>query len=317
MRNSNWLSVTGFPALLAAFWFTGNYFGITARLGEHPVAMVLSFAILLAPYWFFGFGLAVPLRRALNSPQKRFAGAAMLILPYLVFSVWRGEFRTVFCLELFAALLGLTLLLEFVRAPWADYTALLAIALIIEKHVFDSAWPIPGLNGLTKLLFVDAVLYNYLVVRPDIAMGFDFRARLRDFVTGLREFVFYIPVALGLGFALGFLHLHRIAGNPAWFAAGWLFTLFFVAIPEEIFFRGLLLNLLERDFGGKVKPLLISAILFGLAHFNKRAVFNWRYVILAAIGGIFYGRSYLADRRILSAGITHATVDTVWSIWLR
>lgn len=283
---------------------------------------MVSFAMLLAPYWFFGFGFAAPVRRLLTSPMSRIAGAAALILPYLVFSIWRSEFRPVFSLELIGALIGLTVLLEFARGSWADYAALLAIAVVIEKHVFDSAWPIPGLNGMAKLLFVDAVLYNYLVVRPVVEMGFDFRARLRDFATGLREFAFYAPVALALGFALGFLHFHRIAGNPAWFGAGWLFTLFFIAVPEEIFFRGLLLNLLEKDFGfaGKRRTtvaLLMSAAVFGLAHFNKRAVFNWRYVILAAIAGVFYGRSYLANRRILSAGITHATVDTVWSIWLR
>jgi len=62
----------------------------------------------------------------------------------------------------------------------------------------------------------------------------------------------------------------------------------------------------------------VSSLLFGLAHFNKRtAYFNWRYVILAAIAGIFYARAWLSERRILASSITHATVDTVWSIWLR
>jgi uncharacterized protein len=207
-------------------------------------------------------------------------------------------------------------LLEYARGTWADYLALLAVALIIEKHVFASAWTIPGLSGLEKFLFVDVVLYEYLVVRTHLDLGFDFRARVSDFAVGSREFAYYTPIALALGLALGFLHLHRISGNPAWVSAGWLFTLFFVALPEEIFFRAILLNLLEKRLGSRA-ALLVSSALFGLAHFNKRAVFNWRYVILAAIAGIFYGRSYLANRRVLSAGITHATVDTVWSIWLR
>ena len=101
------------------------------------------------------------------------------------------------------------------------------------------------------------------------------------------------------------------------FAAGWLFTLFFIALPEELFFRGLLLNLLERRIGTQ-RALLVTSLLFGLAHFNKRAVyFNWRYVILAAVAGVFYGQAWLASRRVLTSSITHATVDTVWSIWLR
>ena len=305
-----------FPALLVAFWLTAEYFGIAAKLGSHPSAVVASFALLLAPYWFFGFGLAEPLRRTLKTPSARIAGAAVLITPYLVFAIPRGEFRPALCAALLATIVALTAWLEFVPSVWADYCALLAVALIVERHVFSTAWPIPGLSGLEKFLFVDVMLYGYLVVRPTVEIGFDFRARVSDFGTGLREFAFYAPIALALGFAMGFLHLHKIPGNPAWLGAGWLFTLFFVALPEEIFFRGIILQLLEKKMGTRA-ALLVSSAIFGLAHFNKRAVFNWRYVILAAIAGVFYGRSYLANRRILSAGITHATVDTVWSIWLR
>jgi membrane protease YdiL (CAAX protease family) len=310
------IALAGFPLLLVAFWFTGSYFGITSKLGEYPTAVEVSFALLLAPYWFFGFGLAAPLQRWLNRPLRRLAAAALLMLPYLVFSLGRHEFRWQLAAELLLAILGLTLLLEYARGAWADYFALLVVALIIETHVFASAWPVPGLSGLEKFLFVDVVLYEYLVVRTHLEIGFDLRARISDFVVGLREFALYAPIALALGFALGFLHLHAIRGNLAWIGASWLFTLFFVALPEEIFFRGILLNLLEKKMGTRA-ALFVSATLFGLAHFNKRAIFNWRYVMLAAIAGVFYGRSYLANRRLLSAGVTHATVDTVWSIWLR
>jgi len=311
-----WLGLAGFPVLLVAFWFTGVYFGITSRLGDVPGATAASFVLLLAPYWFFGFGLAELLKKWLRSPGQRIAGAALLILPYLVFSIPRGEFRVDLCGKLLLAILALTLLLEYGRGAWADYTALLAVALIIEKHVFAAAWPIAGLSGLEKLLFVDVMLYEYLVVRTHLNLGYDLRARASDFIVGLREFAFYTPIALALGFALGFLHLHAISSNPAWIGAGWLFTLFFVALPEEIFFRGILLQLLEKKIGTRA-GLIVSSAIFGLAHFNKRAVFNWRYVILAAIAGVFYGRAFLENRRQLSAGITHATVDTVWSIWLR
>ena len=64
--------------------------------------------------------------------------------------------------------------------------------------------------------------------------------------------------------------------------------------------------------------LAVSAVLFGFAHWNKRtATFNWRYVLMAAIAGIFYGRAWRAQRRVGASAITHASVDTVWSIWLR
>jgi len=40
-------------------------------------------------------------------------------------------------------------------------------------------------------------------------------------------------------------------------------------------------------------------------------------VILAAIAGVFYGRAWLARRRLGASAITHSTVDAVWSVWLR
>ncbi len=76
-------------------------------------------------------------------------------------------------------------------------------------------------------------------------------------------------------------------------------------------------NLLERRIGRKT-ALLVTAVLFGLSHFNKRTVFfNWRYVLLAAIAGVFYGRAWRQDRRIGASTIAHATVDSVWGALLR
>jgi hypothetical protein len=58
-------------------------------------------------------------------------------------------------------------------------------------------------------------------------------------------------------------------------------------------------------------------VLFGLSHFHKGAAFNWRYVLLAAIAGIFYGRAWRARRKVLASSITHTAVDVVWSLWFR
>ena len=69
---------------------------------------------------------------------------------------------------------------------------------------------------------------------------------------------------------------------------------------------------------GRVAALVATACVFGLSHFNKRTTFfNWRYVLLAAIAGIFYGRAWRGDRRVGASAITHATVDTVWGALLR
>ncbi len=263
--------------------------------------------MLLAPMLLFGFGQA---------ERLRIAAPVLVLLAYPI----SGSFRWDMFLGMAAVSLAVIGLLAWAgesEPGWRDWAALAILGISVDLGWFKDAFPVAGLSGLSKLLFVDVGLYGYLIVRPIGGIGYDFRPRLRDLTIGLREFAFYTPVAIALGFALGFLHLHKILATPWWFAGGWIFTIIVVAIPEELFFRGLMLNLLSRRFGRRT-ALMVSSLLFGLAHFNKRtAFFNWRYVILAAIAGVFYARAWLADRRILTSSITHATVDTVWSIWLR
>lgn len=314
------IPTAGFAALLAGFWVVGRQFGINERLGGHLPSALLSFAILLAPYWALGFGFGEWWRSKVNSRTALVFAPALVVIAHPVFTMPRGEFRWDLFLGLLAVVLGVSAVLNHARTSqpgWWDALVLLVLALAVELHTFDKAWPVAGLTALPKLLFLDTALYGYLVIRPIGGIGFDFRGRWSDLMIGLREFLFYTPIALTLGLTLGFLHIHKTWSDPLQFGSGWLFTLFFIAIPEELFFRGLLLNMLERYIGAR-HALWITAIVFGAAHFNKRTDFiNWRYVILAAIAGYFYGRAWLAERRILASSITHATVDTVWSIWLR
>lgn len=309
------MRLIAFLGLLAALWIAAKTFGVAPQLTGWDVA---ACALLLAPFWAFGFGLAERL------PQNRFL-PLILVIPYLIFAIPRGVFRW----EMFAGMSAILLTIGILcrvgasapppgfRPAWPDWLILLILGVSVDLKFFDAAWPVPGLSGMTKLMFVDAGLYGFLVLRPIGGIGYDFHPRRADFTIGLREWALFTPIAIALGFALTFLHWHKVIPNPIALGAGWIFTLFFIAVPEELFFRGLLLNLLERKVGVRW-ALVVTSVLFGLAHFNKRAAyFNWRYVILAAVAGVFYGRAWLTNRRVLTSSITHATVDTIWSIWLR
>ena len=322
-RRSHALPVAAvlYVVLLAAFWFVAQYFSVEKRIGGHMASGFLSFALLLAPYWFFGFGAAEPLQRTLTGSQVRALAPGLLVIPYLVFSLPRGEFQWAYAFVLFAIPVGLAALFEYLppgtpKLCWQDALALAAIGLPVEFRWLAGSFPHPGLSALPKFLLVDAALYAFLVVRRLEGVGYDFRARVRDLAIGAREWAFFAPIAIGLGWVLSFIAFHRVMPSASHIVSALLVTFFFVAVPEELFFRGLLQNMLEARIG-RLRALIVAAVVFGLSHFNKPLPFNWRYVLLAAIAGIFYGRAWLDRRRIFASGITHTLVDVVWGLWFK
>jgi len=152
------------------------------------------------------------------------------------------------------------------------------------------------------------------------SVGKNHDSKTHDWKIGVRELLFLTPPVLILGLALGFIHPHHslLAGNLAgvgWAALRWIGIFFFTAVPEELFFRAWVQNLLERRVGRRA-ALGIASLVFGLSHFNKRSAhFNWRYVLLATIAGIFYGRAWREQRRVPASTITHTCVDWIWSLW--
>jgi len=257
-------------------------------------------------------------------PQwARLGGPALLCVPYALVAWPAGVFRWSW-LALYAALpVAIALLLDHTRradaderGDWRDFLVLAVLGLAVDLRWFEGAWP-AHTAVFNKVLLLDAGVWGFLALRQLEDVGFDLRLRLRDATIGLRELALYVPIALALGLSLGFLHLHGHWPGVTAIAGAWLFTFFFIAVPEELFFRGWLQNLLERRMG-RTPALLLTSVLFGLAHFNKRAThFNWRYVLLAALAGFFYGRAWRRERRVGASAVTHASVDALWSLWLR
>jgi CAAX protease family protein len=284
------------------------------------IAALLTLAPLFAAAflaeWFSERAARLPLPVRLGLP-------CLLCLPYALVACAAREFAWGWlalyaCLPVLvgALLLQAARIDEARRGNWRDFLVLAVLGLAVDLRWFEGAWP-ARLAVFNKMILLDAGIYAFTALRRLDGVGFDLRLRLRDAGIGLREAALYTPIALALGLGLGFLHPH--AGWPAiaQVAGAWIFTFFFIAVPEELFFRGWMQNLVERR-AGRMPALLITAALFGLSHFNKRAEhFNWRYVLLAAIAGVFYGRAWRNNRRVGASAITHATVDAIWSLWLR
>jgi membrane protease YdiL (CAAX protease family) len=286
-----------------------------------PVA-IAALALELVPAVLFGC-IAERLARAVGRwpVVVRVVFPALLVAPYAMVSISGHMFRWGW-FALYAALPVVIawLLLRAAaadaeqRGNWRDALILLVLGLAVDLRWFDRAWP-PGLRALNELFLVDAGLYGFLAIRQLNGTGFDFHLKWSDWKTGLRELVFFTPFVLVLGLALGFIHPHRNLPGIGGALLRWITIFFFTAVPEELFFRAWVQNLLERRVGRR-SALVIASLLFGLSHFNKRSAhFNWRYVLLATIAGIFYGRAWRENRRVPASTITHASVDWLWGLW--
>jgi hypothetical protein len=286
-----------------------------------PIA-IAALGLELAPAVLFGCAAERVVRAVERWPMAlRLSLPALFVVPYAMVSISAHMFRWAW-FALYAALpVAIAWLLMRAaaadagqRGDWRDALLLLILGLAVDLRWFDRAWP-SGLRALNELFLVDAGLYGFLAIRQLSGTGFDFHLRWSDWKTGLRELIFFTPIVLGLGLALGFIHPHRNLLGIGNAVLRWVGIFFFTAVPEELFFRAWVQNLLERRVGRRV-ALVMASVLFGLSHFNKRSAhFNWRYVLLATVAGIFYGRAWREHRRVPASTITHASVDWLWGLW--
>lgn len=276
----------------------------------------------LAPAAAFAFA-AERLGAALSSWPRmlRMLLPSLLAIPYLVLALSQHTFRWEWlALYVSIPIIASGLLMQASaadpeqRGNWRDALILLALGLAVDLRWLDAAWP-NGLRGLGNLLLLDAGLYAFLGIRRLSGTGFDFHFHWSDWRIGLRELAYFAPVVIVAGLLLGFIHPHTNLPSLGKAVLSWVGIFVFIAILEELFFRAWVQNLLERRVGRKA-ALVMASILFGLSHFNKRSAhFNWRYVLLATIAGIFYGRAWRAERRVPASAITHTCVDWLWSWW--
>jgi len=319
IHRTTW-ALAGYALIITGFRIGVSRSMIAVNLGRNLPYAFASFALLLAPLWFFGFGAGEWLHDTLRWRAARIVAAAALGVPYLVFAIPTGTLDARFAIPMLGLPVLLAVLLESSTIPgklaWQDAATLAVIAAIYILRVLDGAWPHAGLGSLPKLYAADIALYLYVVLRRQEGMGYSFAPERSAFLIGLREWACFAPFGIGLGLALRFIHFHRQMPPAAEAIAELFVTFLLIAVPEEMFFRGILQNLLETRLG-RIRALAVTALLFGLSHFNKGGVFNWRYVLLATIAGVFYGRAWRAKRQLLASTITHTAVDVVWSLWFR
>jgi membrane protease YdiL (CAAX protease family) len=139
-----------------------------------------------------------------------------------------------------------------------------------------------------------------------------------DLLAGVVALLAFGALAIPLGLALGFLRAHGPALGPSAAALRGLEIALTVALPEEVYFRGVLDAGLRPLFRRPLASLAVSSLAFGLMHWNNRGDLAGQlsYLGLASVAGVFYG---LAFRRggLAASVLCHTSVDLLWDVFLR
>ena len=135
----------------------------------------------------------------------------------------------------------------------------------------------------------------------------------REWKVGLKYFLFFLPIGIGLSAALKLFSFKTSATELA--VAPFLFLVFFwaIALPEEFLARGLLQQWLSDWTGRRNLGLVLASCVFGLSHLWFSPGYpNWKMAITATIAGWFYGKAYIEAGGVRASAITHALVVTAW-----
>jgi hypothetical protein len=202
---------------------------------------------------------------------------------------------------------------------WEDYAAAVVLWFPLQFHWMYRVFPYPPplTHVLAILMALSTGVAAFVLIRRLDGIGYAIEWRPGFAWNFGFHFVLYAAVAIFLGTKLGFLSFAPSIGRERFFPLSALGILFFTAWPEEFLFRGILQNLLSHTLKNKYAGLVVASMIFGLSHIIHAPYPNWKYVFLATIAGLFYGRAWMETGSLVPGVLVHALVDISWHILFR
>ena len=201
---------------------------------------------------------------------------------------------------------------------WLDFVIIALLWFPLEFSLGHQWIPKPAQSILHLTAYGVAILLAlsiFLWMRRLSGMKINLPRSGRDLVNLSIGFAACAPVLIALGRAIGFLppfHL-PVNGSPTRIGSQFLIILAATALPEEILFRALIQNSIAQKFGTNMSTLLVAAFIFGCAHLDNGPgpLPNWRYMILATIAGVAYGKVFEKSSSVFASAGLHALVDLI------
>ena len=314
------LSIWAMLGIWASICVGGALYGLWEGYGGRAFAVTMSaFAILLLAM------LAFAARGAADSLAARFGATggfllgACVFVTFVMYLVGTGTFALQRALAMAAFVfvpLGLAASAKgAATGAWQDFLTIAGIWVFVKFGPRGWMWPYHGeslAKPFTVLIALNVALATFLLVRRAKGVGYSIGWGKRWGLYVLGSFVLFGCVAIPLGIAFEPQGVH-------WRGAllGTLGILVFTAWPEELLFRGLLQNFLSRASKSDFAGWWTASMLFGLSHITNLHFPNWKYVILAALAGLFYGWTWKKTGSIFPSALVHAAVDITWHFLFR
>ncbi len=307
--------ITGWVALAAAGVVYAGQRGVPSALAAPIIAA------FLVEYFFYlipGFAPARVWIEARFTTRQLSSGLwASALAPYLVYSSLTAAFDWRAFLILTALTGAIAFWYTLLRPhPAADATILLLIAAVLLSKLFTFVYetPIPPvrIDILGKLMLLRLTAMAMLSLRKVAGAGYGFAPSGFEIRIGLTYFLYFIPIGFPLALVIGLIRFD-VAQN--WFLtaiATFFGFLWVVALMEEFLFRALLQQWVKAWSGSRIFALVAVSVVFGLCHLPYRSFPNWKFALVAAVAGLFYGAAYERAGGIRASMVTHALVVAVW-----
>lgn len=279
-------------------------------------AQTVTLALLLTAILAF---FAAPVQRGLQGALRR-RPALLFAAPLLLTAVFVAASAVVSAVSVAQTLIVLAyttapVLCRYTLGDRAHFLVVLLLWLPIEFAGGFAFVPRASYGFLHTVIYGIAILLGltlFLVFRPIGGMKFNLPRGWRDLWLPLAGFAIVAPLLVAVGVAIGFIPPPHLQVQPAGKMAAAVGIIFVgTALPEEILFRALIQNLMMQRFGATARTLFWASFIFGCAHLDNgpQALPNWRYMIVATIAGLAYGRVFQKSSSVVSSAMLHMMVD--------
>ncbi|HPG41873.1 MAG TPA: CPBP family intramembrane metalloprotease [bacterium] len=178
------------------------------------------------------------------------------------------------------------------------------------------------------------LLVIYLTLRPLPNFSYTLRLKDNDWRSAIMNFLFLFILVFIPGIALRFFTLSHNMMPFGEMVQQFLFIGFFIALPEELLFRGIIQNFIAGQITTKKNTALLTlapaSLISGLAHYHNAFVLDfggnsvypgggkpvWVNILIAFAASWLFGWTLLKTRKVTAATFVHTLFIWVWLVIL-